>query len=129
MKLTISLWFVVACSTNHPVSVTPDAVQLAQYLEAHPASALQVTDTTGHRYWLYDPVVQNDSLIGVRSRAEPEVRVGLAAGGDRSLARPEFDTPKTVGLASGILMGMVTIVTIMESDHGALIYPAVMSGE
>jgi len=40
----------LACTTNHPVTVTPDAVPLTQYLEAHPTSALQVTDTTGHRY-------------------------------------------------------------------------------
>ncbi len=129
MKFIIPLGFVVACSTNHPVTVTPDAVQLAQYLEAHPASALQVTDTTGHRYWLYDPVVQNDSLIGVKSRAEPEVRWGLPLAEIRGLARSEFDTPKTIGLASGILISMVTIVTIMESEQGALVYPALMGGE
>ncbi len=111
------LGLVLACTTNHPVTVTPDAVQLAQYLEAHPTSALQVTDTTGHRYWLHDPVVQNDSLIGVKSRAEPEVRRGLPLAEIRSLARSEFDTPKTIGLASGILIGMVTIVTIMESEQ------------
>ena len=123
MKYILPLGFLVACSTNHPVTVTPDAVQLAQYLEAHPTSALQVTNTTGHRYWLYDPVVQNDSLIGVKSRAEPDVRLGLPLTEIRDLARPEFDTPKTIGLASGILIGMVTIVAIMEGEQGSLSYP------
>ena len=129
MKYILPLGFLVACSTNHPVTVTPDAVQLAQYLEAHPTSALQVTNTTGHRYWLYDPVVQNDSLIGVKNRAEPGVQRGLPLSEIRGLARPGFDTPKTIGLASGILVGMVTIVAIMEGEQGALSYPAVMGGE
>ena len=74
-------------------------------------------------------MVQNDSLIGVKSRAEPEVRWGLPLAEIRGLARPEFDTPKTIGLASGILISMVTIVTIMESEQGALVYPALMGGE
>jgi hypothetical protein len=123
------LGLALACTTNNPVKVTPDAVGLSQYLEAHPSSDLQVTDTEGHRYWLHDPVVRNDSLIGVKSRAEPDVRRGLPLSKIRSLARPEFDTPKTIGLASGIVIGMVTIVAVMESEQGALIAPLVVGGE
>ena len=86
------------------MSVTPDAVQLCS-VSRGPSDfpPFKVTDATGHRYWLYDPVVQNDSLIGMKSRAEPDVRRGLPLTEIRDLARAEFDTPKTIGLASGIL--------------------------
>jgi hypothetical protein len=40
--------------------------------------------------------------------------------GNPGPGRPEFDTPKTIGLASGILIGMVTIVAIMEGEQGSL---------
>ncbi len=123
------LGLALACTTNHPVTVAPDAVQLSQYLEAHPTADLQVTDTAGHRYWLHDPVVQNDSLIGVKSRAEPEVRRGLPLAEIRSLARPEFNTARTIGFAGGAVLTMVTAFVIFSGDEAELTLPAaVVSG-
>jgi hypothetical protein len=124
----LPVYLALACTTNHPLTVTPDAVQLSQYLEAHPTEDLEVTDTAGHRYWLHDPVVQNDSLIGVKSRAEPKLRRGMPLTEIRGLARSEFDTPKTIGLASGILIGMVTFVAVAIDQPGELTLPAELGG-
>jgi len=114
----------LACTTNHPVSVTPDAVQLSQYLEAHPSPDLQVTDTAGQSYWLHDPVVQNDSLIGVRNRNQPDTRVGLGLGEVRSLARPEFDTESAL-LMTGFVAGMAVMYVTLMDDTETLVYPDV----
>src|SRR5262245_45614198 len=124
LLLVPPLVLALGCTSNHPVSVTPDPVQLSQYLEAHPTEDLRVTDTAGHRYWLHNPAVQNDSLVGVKSRAEPNARRALPLAEIRELQRPEFDTGKTLVLGGGIVFGMVTVVALaVDGGSDAVLLP------
>ena len=128
--LTIGpLGLALACTTNAPVNVTPDAVSLGQYLEAHPSSDLQVTDTAGHHFWLHDPVVQNDSLIGVVNRSDPTTLRGIRLDEIQGLAQPHTDVARTVGLGALIFVGMATVSAAVTSDDQGPIYASEVGGE
>ena len=118
----------LACTTNNPVKVAPDAVSLSQYLEAHPNSDLQVTDMAGNRFWLYDPVVQNDSLIGVVNRSEPTTLRGIRLDEIQGLAQPHTDVARTVGLGALIFVGMATVSAAVIDDDQGPIYASEVGG-
>ena len=118
------LGLALACTTNNPIAVTPEPDQLSQYLEAHPSSDLQITDKAGHRFWLHDPVVRNDSLTGIANRNEPTIFRGVRLDEIQGLAQPHYDVASTVGLGIAIFAGMAAVAALSMEGEESIMLPA-----
>jgi hypothetical protein len=92
-----------ACNSNREVLTTPEPQTLGTYLASrHPADIL-VTEKSGGTRWIHNPVVEGDSLRGVRGHDLPRLPVSIAVADVARVEEPHFSTGKTLGLIGALL--------------------------
>ena len=86
-----------ACSANRDVLAAPQPQSLSGYLAANHPSDIRITDRRGHTHWFHHPVVDGDTLRGVRNHDLPQPRLALAIADVGRVEEPHFSALKTVG--------------------------------
>lgn len=108
----------VGCSTNRAVLSGPEPQTLSQYLAtSHPQDIL-VTDKHGGSHWMHNPVVDGDTLRGVRSRDLPQPKLAIAIADVSEVEEPHFSGGKTLGLVGAIVGVTGVLLLILASTIG-----------
>jgi hypothetical protein len=106
--LVVPLAF-LACSVVRPITLP--APSASEHPTTYPA--LLVTDARGHAQWVYNAVVEADTLRGARNPSASRERVALPLSEVKSVAAARFSTGRTLGLL-GTLGGMVVAIALMS---------------
>ena len=93
----------VACTSNHVVTVVPELRTLEEFLRAEHPRDLRVTTRTDAATWIHSPHVLGDSLVGDAGRDQPPPRRAIPIADIRRLEVPRFSTGRTLGLVGGIV--------------------------
>ena len=101
-----------ACSVTKPVAPSPTPESIQAYLSDHPRATLRVTDSTGHKQWIYETRLRGDTLRGQRNASFRWDSIGIALAGKTEVAAPHFSPTRTLGLLGGIaaLVGFFALV-------------------
>lgn len=102
----------LACSVTRPMSL-PAPVAGAQPATVYPA--LLVTDSAGHRRWVYAARVEGDTLRGLRGPEPSRERLALPLSQVRAVAAPRFSAVRTAGLVGG-LVGVAVVAALLAPD-------------
>jgi len=100
------------CSANRQVLTKPEPQGLSDYLATHRPSDILVTDSRGGTHWFHDPVVDGDTLRGVRNRELPQPRLALPISDVAGVEEPHVSTGKTLGFLGAMLVVSVTALVI-----------------
>lgn len=103
-----------ACSTNHEVLAGPEPATFSDYLTSHHPSDIQVTDKRGGTHWFHHPVVDGDTLRGVRNNTLPQPRLAIAIADIDRVDEPHFSALKTVGYYGAFfaVVGLVLVIAV-----------------
>ena len=108
----------LACTSNQRVSVAPEPESLAAYLGEYRPNDLHVIPTSGPAFWLHNPSVAEDSLVGVVGRDQPAPRRAIAIAEIRALEVPRASAGRTVGLVGGVV-GTAGLVVLLVATAGS----------
>ena len=108
----------LACTSNQRVTVSPEPESLATYLGQDHPSDLRVTRASGPAFWLHNPAVAGDSLVGVVGREQPAPRRAIAISDIRALEVPRVSAGRTVGLV-GSVAGTAGLVLLLVATAGS----------
>lgn len=113
------LWSLGGCTSTHVVRPGPTPEAIADQLTRYPKADLQVTDTTGARYWISKPALRADTLVGsLRLRGDRDSLAALHLGALREVVVSHSAAAKTAGLVLSILTALtVAYVTIHREPN------------
>ena len=101
-----------ACASNREALSAPQPETLASYLTSkHPADIL-VTDRRGGSHWFHHPVVDGDTLRGVRNNELPQPRLAMAIEDVARVEEPHFSAGKTLLLIGSFVAGVGAFIVI-----------------
>jgi hypothetical protein len=108
-----------AVSRPLPIELTPPAV--SAYLTDHPTTNIQVTEQSGHRYWLHAPELRGDSLHGRQGYDVPDRLLSVPLNQVIELRQSHFSWGRTGALIGATLLttGFALAVLI---DHAEPVY-------
>ena len=113
----ILLWG-AACGTNREVLAGPAPTTFSDYLASHHPSDIQVTDKRGGVHWFHHPVVDGDTLRGVRNNALPQPRLAIAIADIDRVDEPHFSALKTIGYFGAFFAAVgLVLVIVVGSSH------------
>lgn len=108
-----------ACSTNREVLAGPEPRTFSEYLAAQHPSDIKVTDKSGGTHWFHNPVVDGDTLRGVRNHELPEPRLAIAIADVDRVEEPHFSPMKTVGYFGAFTAALALVIVIIFSGAHA----------
>ena len=108
--LVVPLVF-LACSVVRQVSLP--APSTSEHPTPYPA--LLVTDAAGHRQWVYNAFVENDTLWGVRNPQVSKESIALPLSYVKSVGAARFSSGRTAGLF-GSLAGLVIAAVLLAPN-------------
>src|SRR5215472_450828 len=107
-----------ACSTNREVLSTPQPQDFAAYVASHHPEDILVRDTRGGDHWVHHPVVDGDTLRGVRSRDLPQPQIAIAISDVSRVQEPHFSGGKTLGAVRILVATVGVALVILASSVG-----------
>lgn len=101
-----------ACASNREALSAPQPQTLGSYLTSkHPADIL-VTDRRGGSHWLHNPVVDGDTLRGVRNNELPQPRLAIAIEDVARVEEPHFSAGKTLLLVGSFVAALGAYILV-----------------
>jgi len=109
-----------ACSSNRQVLAGPEPKVFSDYLQSAHPSDIQVTDRRGGTHWFHHPVVDGDTLRGVRNNELPQPRLAIAIAEIDHVDEPHFSVIKTVGYYGGFLAAVGLVIVVVAGQTRAV---------
>jgi len=92
-----------ACTANREVLTAPEPQTLGTYLSSRHPTDIFVTEKSGETRWIHNPVVDRDSLRGVRGHDLPRLPVSIAVADLSGVQEAHVSAGKTLGLVGALL--------------------------
>ena len=102
-----------ACSVTRPVPIALDAPGVSAYLTDNPRSNLQVTERSGRRYWVHEPRVSGDSLLGQLGYDVPVQPLSVPLEEVEELRTSHFSWGRTGAVVAGSMAAAFVALAIL----------------
>jgi hypothetical protein len=109
------------CLSTRQVLTTPQPQDLASYLASRRPEDILVRDSKGGDHWIHHPLVDGDTVRGVRGRDLPQPRIAIAVGDVSQVEEPHFSAGRTLGLV-GVMLGTAAVVLAILASRIGLNY-------
>jgi len=92
-----------ACTTTRPVVVNPTPASIQEYLQRSSRATLLISDSSGHKQWLYGTEIVRDTLRGHRTQTNPPLLAAVPLSQITGVAASRYSTGRTLMLLGGLV--------------------------
>ena len=98
----VGSWLLLTgCTITRPVIANPTPNSIQEYLQHRAPATLLVSDSSGHKRWVYRAVVAGDTLRGLRT-TNPPVPIDIPLNQISGVAGSRYSSGRTLALVGGI---------------------------
>jgi len=99
----VGSWLLLTgCTITRPVIANPTPSSIQEYLQLRAPATLLISDSSGHKGWLYSAVVAGDTLRGLRTTTNPPVPISIPLNQINGVAGSRYSSGRTLALVGGI---------------------------
>jgi hypothetical protein len=99
----VASWLLLSgCTITRPVIANPTPSSIQEYLQHRAPATLLVSDSSGHKRWVYSAVVVADTLRGRGTTTNPPVPIDIPLNQISGVAGSRYSSGRTLALVGGI---------------------------
>jgi hypothetical protein len=99
----VGSWLLLTgCAITRPVIANPTPSSIQEYVQHRAPATLLVSDSSGHKRWVYNAVVAGDTLRGRRTTTNPPVAINIPLNQINGVAESRYSSGRTLALVGGI---------------------------
>ena len=103
LSLPVVFSFLAGCTTTRPVVANPTPASIQEYLQRSSRATLLISDSSGHKQWLYGAEIVRDTLRGHRTQTNPPVLAAVPLSQITGVAASRYSTGRTLMFLGGLV--------------------------
>ena len=103
LSLPVVLSLVAGCAITRPVVANPTPASIQEHLQRSSQRTLLISDSSGHKQWLYRAEIIRDTLRGHRTQTNPPVFAAVPLSQITGVATSRYSTGRTLMFVGGLV--------------------------
>ena len=102
LSLPVVLSLLGGCTTTRLVVANPTPASIQEYLQRSSRPTLLISDSSGHKQWLYGAEIIRDTLRGHRTQTNPPALAAVPLSQITGVAASRYSTARTLVFLGGL---------------------------